>query len=119
MSYLEDRFELLLKVEKIRYEREFKFHPVRKWRFDFVIEPELIYTKPGMLLAVEVEGGIFMQGRHNRGNGMLADMEKYNAATVMGWRILRYSTPQLGSVAIDQINQIREQHLCLANRTKV
>jgi len=45
------------------------------------------------MIAVEVEGGVWSRGRHVRGAGYLADLEKYNAAVVMGWRVLRY-TPQ-------------------------
>ena len=60
---------------------EHKFHDVRKWRFDF--------CWPEQKLALEVEGGIFVGGRHGRGAGMKKDMEKYNAACVLGWRVLR------------------------------
>ena len=62
---------------------EYKFHSVRKWRFD--------YCWPDKKLAVEIEGGIFQQGRHTRGAGFANDMEKYNAAVLLGWRILRYT----------------------------
>ena len=62
---------------------EYRFNPDRKWRFDFAY--------PDIKLAIEVEGGIWIQGRHSRGKGMLADMEKYNWATIHGWRILRYA----------------------------
>lgn len=72
-----------------RPEREFKFHPVRKWRFDF--------CWPSKSLAVEVEGGVFVQGRHTRGAGMERDMEKYAEAMLLGWRVLRVSTRQIQS----------------------
>ena len=62
-------------------EFEWRFHPDRKWRFDL--------AWPGHRLALEVEGGVWTGGRHSRGKGMKADMEKYNAATLMGWRVLR------------------------------
>ena len=65
-------------------EKEYKFHPKRKWRFD--------YAWPDYKIALEVEGGIWTKGRHVRGTGFLKDMEKYNAATVLGWRVLR-TTP--------------------------
>lgn len=62
--------------------REYKFDSVRKWRFDF--------AWPNLLLAVEVEGGIWTNGRHTRGKGFLDDCKKYNHAVLNGWRVLRF-----------------------------
>lgn len=81
---------------------EFEFHSERRWRFDF--------SWPAVKLALEIEGGIFARkgshkcrycgqtprGRHASGKGMLEDMMKYNAATLLGWRLLRV-TPQMVS----------------------
>lgn len=64
--------------------KEFKFHPIRKWRFDYAI--------PAHKIAVEVEGGVWTGGRHTSPKGFLGDMEKYNTATLMGWRVFR-TTP--------------------------
>lgn len=61
---------------------EYRFHPVRLWRIDF--------AWPALKLAVELEGGIWTHGRHTRGAGVKADMEKYNALAKMGWVLLRY-----------------------------
>lgn len=61
--------------------REHAFHPDRKWRFDFAWLDQRI--------ALEVEGGIWIGGGHSRGSGVAKDIEKYNAATVLGWRIIR------------------------------
>lgn len=66
---------------------EFKFHPDRKWRFD--------YAWPDHKIAVEVEGGIWIGGRHTSGSGFAKDMEKYNAATCLGWRLLRVQPKHL------------------------
>lgn len=44
-------------------------------------------------LALEVQGGIFIQGRHNRGAALLKEWEKLNAAAILGWRIL-FCQPQ-------------------------
>lgn len=63
-------------------EREFIFHPTRKWRFDF--------AWPEMLLAGEVEGGVWSGGRHTRGQGFIDDCEKYNEAASLGWTVLRF-----------------------------
>ena len=82
MSQLEN--DLFAQIRSVRLPepvREHRFHPVRKWRFDF--------AWPGYMLAVEIEGGVFVTGRHSRGLGMLADMEKAATAMMMGWRVLR------------------------------
>ena len=85
-----------LRALKIEFVQEFKFHTSRKWRADFHIKN----TK----LLIEVEGGIWSGGRHTRGKGYLGDMEKYNAATMMGFQVLRFSTEQVTSgFAIKQI----------------
>ena len=65
--------------------KEFAFHPKRRWRFDYAI--------PEYRIAIEVEGGVWTQGRHTRAKGFLGDMDKYNTAAVMGWTLVR-TTPQ-------------------------
>jgi len=67
----------------IRYVSEYRFDPVRRWRLDFAF--------PERFLAVEIEGGGWIGGRHNRGGGMEADCEKYNALALAGWRLLRFT----------------------------
>ena len=88
-----------LKTLKIEFEQEFEFHPKRKWRADF----HLVDKK----ILVEVEGGIWTGGRHTRGKGYIGDMEKYNAATMMGFQVIRFSTDQVKSGhAIQQIEKM-------------
>ncbi|MFI9459844.1 DUF559 domain-containing protein [Acinetobacter sp. NPDC052428] len=88
-----------LKTLKIDFEQEFKFHPDRKWRADF----HLVDKK----ILVEVEGAIWSGGRHTRGKGYIGDMEKYNAATMMGFQVIRFSTDQVKSGhAIQQIEKM-------------
>jgi hypothetical protein len=67
---------------------EFRFSPVRRWRFDAAWS--LAPIRP-IKLALEIDGGIFLAGggRHNRGAGYRADQEKLNEAAVLGWSILR------------------------------
>ena len=57
--------------------------PPRKWRFDFACVTRKV--------ALEVEGGLFMRsgGGHRSVAGALRDIEKYNAATALGWRVIR------------------------------
>ena len=88
-----------LKTLKIEFEQEFEFHPKRKWRADFHLV--------GKKILVEVEGGIWSGGRHTRGKGYIGDMEKYNAATMMGYQVIRFSTDQVKSgLAIQKIEMM-------------
>lgn len=83
---LSDAFTMLCRKELgARCEKEWKFHPVRKWRFD--------YSIPKYKIAIEIDGGVWTYGRHNRSAGYLADMEKFNAAAALGWVVLKF-TPQ-------------------------
>lgn len=85
-----------LRALNIEFDQEFKFHPSRMWRADFHLK--------GKKILVEVEGGIWSNGRHTRGKGYLGDLEKYNAATMMGYQVIRFSTKQVKSgKAIEQI----------------
>jgi very-short-patch-repair endonuclease len=88
---LEREMVLVLKVlmqerphmKKIPLEREYKFHPDRRWRFDFAWRD--------IDVAIEVEGGTWQHGRHNRPQGYENDAEKYNEATRLGWRVYRFT----------------------------
>ena len=82
----------LLKIKTgYEFESEFKFHPTRKWRFD--------YCQTESQTAIEVEGGIFANGRHTRGVGYQKDMEKYNAAIEQGFAVLRFTPQQMKKVS--------------------
>jgi very-short-patch-repair endonuclease len=63
--------------------KEYKFLEKRKFRFDYAWKEKK--------LAIEIEGGVWVQGRHTRGAGYIKDMEKYNLATKDGWRLLRFT----------------------------
>ena len=92
--------DVILEVlrESYRVEAEYRFHPVRRWRFDYAI--------PEHKIAIEIEGGAFVRGRHTRGVGYLNDMEKYNEATIMGWRILRYKPSESPKQMLNDIERI-------------
>lgn len=79
-AYLQERLGVATVIA------EYKFHPRRRWRFD--------YALPEHKIAIEVEGGVWTRGRHITPKGFLNDMEKYNTAASMGWIVLRI-TPQM------------------------
>ena len=67
-------------------EREVRFHETRKWRFDL--------AWPAARVAVEIEGGSYVGGRHTTGPGFWRDLEKYNEAALAGWTVIRV-TPRM------------------------
>lgn len=82
---------------------EYKFHETRKWRFDF--------AHPQLRIAIEIEGGIWIRGRHTRAIGYRNDIEKYNSATIAGWRILRFLPEELPTTKpLIMINQLIQDY---------
>jgi very-short-patch-repair endonuclease len=86
---------LQFKANKLKPETEYKFYPSRKWRADFA------FVKNWTL--VEAEGAVWVKGRHTSGKGYINDCEKYNHATMMGWKVLRAATTQQVDEIIEYI----------------
>jgi hypothetical protein len=61
--------EIHLRELGLSFEREFRFHPPRKWRADFRI--------------------------HNGGSGYVKDLEKYRIASAKGYKLFRFSTQEV------------------------
>ncbi len=74
-------------------ERETKFHPKRKWRFDYSVFG--LGTGRAVMVALEIQGGIWTRGKHGRGSGIVKDYEKLNAAQAMGWTVLQLTPDQV------------------------
>ena len=85
-------------------DREVRFHPIRKWRFDFYWSREMV--------ACEVEGGIWMRGggRHNRPTTFIRDTEKYNEAALMGITVIRVTDKHVKDGSA--LEWIRRAHGC-------
>lgn len=83
---------------KIPYQREFRFHETRRWRFDV--------AWPAQKVAIEMEGGIWSRGRHTRGGGYRQDMEKNNAAAILGWTVLQYCVNDLELSPVQTIEEV-------------
>ncbi len=90
MSDIEDLLERHIRLTGLPAPaREYRFHPRRRWRFDF--------AWPLYRVAVEVDGGIYSRGRHVRGSGFEKDAEKRNAAVIAGWQVLHFTPRQIKS----------------------
>ena len=95
-SRLERRFETLWKaLEGPELEREYRFHETRRWRADFAHLPSRTL--------IEIEGGIYVNGRHNRAAGFAADLEKYLEAALAGWRVIRLGPKELRADCIERL----------------
>ena len=69
----------------LEYTKEVRFHPLRRWRWDFAIT--------GAGVAIEIQGGFYRGvGGHNSISGMQRDMDKLNAGVMLGWRVLHFSS---------------------------
>ena len=89
---------LRFKLEKLKPQTEVKFHPLRKWRFDFCF--------PEKMLALEIEGAVYSSGRHTRGSGFIKDIDKYNNAAILEWKVFRAATTQQVDEVVKHIKSI-------------
>ena len=101
MSDLEHMFITLWRIiGGPALEAEYRFHPQRRFRFDFAY--------PAAMVAIELEGGQYTGGRHTRPMGYAADCEKYNLAAAMGWRVFRFTRSMLEENPADHLMQVKE-----------
>jgi very-short-patch-repair endonuclease len=101
-STLESTFDYLLRVlapDLPEPETEYRIIPSRKWRWDCAWPVEQV--------AIELQGGLWTYGAHTRPAGVQRDMEKHNAATCAGWRLLYFSTDMLTHEPEKAIAQVR------------
>jgi hypothetical protein len=97
-SKLEDDFAQQVKLAQLpEPERDFKFHPKRKWRLDFAWPHLPFVGARTKWIAVEIQGGIYRQGHHSRGRGQEDDYEKWAEAVKMGWIVLAFGPKQIKS----------------------
>lgn len=84
MSNLEEMFILMLKDAGVREPiREYKFCPPRRFRTDMAWLREKVL--------VEIQGGIWIRGRHVRPAALASEYEKINLAQLLGYRILLFT----------------------------
>ena len=85
------------------HEREHRFDDRRKWRFDIAF--------PAVKLAIEIDGGLFIDGGHSRGRARINDMERDIAANLLGWLVVRmppeWVKPGKALAHIEQLVKVR------------
>lgn len=99
LSTGEEEFAMHCSIYKLTPEREFVFHPERKWRFDF--------AWPHHKVAVEIDGGT-ASGRssHSKGKGYENDCRKANEACLLEWLVFRFTTNMVHTgEAIDAVRK--------------
>jgi very-short-patch-repair endonuclease len=100
-SHLEDGFARLWDMipgERPSFVRQHRFVEGRKFAFDF--------AWPSQLVAVELEGGTWIGGRHTRGSGQAKDIEKYNLAVLGGWSVLRYTANDMKERPVGVVEEV-------------
>jgi len=88
--------ELLPSILKAEYPdviAEYKFCPTRKFRADFYI--------PSLNCLIEYEGVFSARSRHTNVIGYTNDCEKYNIASKMSYKLLRYTAKNVNDVLRD------------------
>lgn len=75
---------------------EYIFHDTRKFRFDWCV--------PDLKIAFEYEGIYSEVSRHTSIKGYNRDVEKYNEAQKLGWKVFRYTALNFRNVSQDLIN---------------
>lgn len=83
-EYIDSMLRVLKLQGKINdYVKEHKFLNNRKFRMDWAI--------PEYKICIEYEGIFSTKSGHRTITGVLSDIEKYNLATMDGWKVLRYT----------------------------
>lgn len=80
---------------------EYKFHDTRKWRIDFAL--------PERRIGIELEGGVWINGRHGRGSGFVKDCEKHSEAAALGWRIFKLEPGMITAEWVQRIINIAKE----------
>ena len=73
----------VLERSGLKFQEEYQFDEVRKFRFDWAVEKYRI--------AIEYEGIFSEKSGHTTISGYTKDITKYNLATKLGWQIIRYT----------------------------
>ena len=96
MSALEDQFLGLWQAHNSLIPLEREFSEIDAWEKDFQERYakskrskryRLDFAHPDSRTGIEIQGGVYMRGRHVTGSGYERDCRKYNLAYTSGWTI--------------------------------
>lgn len=77
---------------------QYRFVPGRLYRFD--------RAYPSQMVAVEIQGGVWVNGAHSRGSGVQRDCLKLSLGAALGWRVLPVTREMIESgLAVELIRQ--------------
>lgn len=91
----------VLERSGLKFVEELKFSPDRNFRFDWAI--------PKFKVAIEYEGIFSEKSGHTTLSGYKKDVVKYNLATILGWRVLRYTADNYLEIERD-LNEVTESY---------
>ena len=103
ISIHEQKFWLIVNAlgKQDDFDREYRFCKGRKFRADFVHFPTSTL--------IEIDGGVWISGRHTRGSGAVADYEKYFIAHTLGWKVVRLEPGQITVKTVESIVNFKER----------
>jgi hypothetical protein len=80
-------------------QRNFRFHPTRKFEID--------WAWPQYLIGVEIQGGIWVGGAHARPMNIVRDMTKHNLLLDFGWRVWHFTPKEvIDGIAVQHIDKV-------------
>lgn len=88
-------------------EREYKFHPDRRWKFDLAF--------PKVHLAVEYEGIFSAKSRHTTISGFDGDATKYSTAAILGWVVIRITAIMLKDGRAESLAELASKAMEMEN----
>lgn len=98
--WLDFNLQMWSNEHALTLEMEYKFCPDRGWRWD--------YCWPAIKVAIEYNGGIFMQkSGHSNMKGLHRDSEKMNRAQLMGWRVLTVTAMNYTTI-LKTLNELKK-----------
>ncbi|MFB6453740.1 hypothetical protein ACE38W_00590 [Chitinophaga sp. Hz27] len=97
VQWMWEQLAIWSRLTGIEVIKEYRFHPVRKFRFDFAV--------PDLKIGIEYEGLMSEKSGHTTLTGYTKDTEKYNLAAAEGWRAIRFTVKNYIQV-IEQLEKL-------------